>query len=126
MDSIVNKIVALGVPGLVLFVTMGIVGWSGAVAITTSLALLGGPIGMLGGIGLLVLLGLISHAIAEYGMERIYRAVLAGLREKGLTKQDILNTIEGYLITRGLKAKLKEYIRQQPCDDESDDDLLRF
>lgn len=126
MDSIVNKIVALGVPGLVLLVAMGIVGWSGAAAITTSLALLGGPIGMIGGIGLLVLLGLIANAISEYGMERVYRAVLAGLREKGLTKQDILNTIEGYPITRGLKAKLKEYIRQQPGDDRSDDDLLRF
>ena len=40
MDKIVNKIVGLGVPGLVLLMAMGISGWVGAAAITTALAML--------------------------------------------------------------------------------------
>ncbi|MFM6039787.1 MAG: hypothetical protein ACKPBB_18935 [Sphaerospermopsis kisseleviana] len=49
MDKIVDKIAALGVPGLVLVVAMAFTGWAGAAAITTGLAVLGGPFGMLGG-----------------------------------------------------------------------------
>ncbi|MDP3486811.1 MAG: hypothetical protein Q8S19_02620 [Bacillota bacterium] len=48
MDKLVTKIVALGVPGLILVVAMGVSGWAGGAAITVALA--GGPFGMLGGI----------------------------------------------------------------------------
>ena len=49
MDKIVEKIVGLGVPGLILLVAINISGYAGAAAITSSLAILGGPAGMIGG-----------------------------------------------------------------------------
>lgn len=56
MDRLVSKIAALGVPGLVLLVAMSATGYAGAAALTTALAALGGPLGMLGGIAVLGLL----------------------------------------------------------------------
>ena len=111
MDKIIDKIVALGVPGLVLLVAMHLAGFAGAAAITTALAALGGPIGMIGGIGLLILLALIAKAISDCGFERIYRGVIEELKAQGKTKEAILREIDGYLISSGLQAKLKAYIR---------------
>ena len=53
MDKLVNKIVALGVPGLVLLIAMHLTGFAGAAALTAALASLGGPLGMLGGLAVL-------------------------------------------------------------------------
>lgn len=41
MDKIVSKIVALGVPGLVLLLAIGATGYAGAAAITTALCAIG-------------------------------------------------------------------------------------
>lgn len=71
MDKIVGIIASLGIPGLVLLVAMGVSGWVGAAAITTGLASLGGPLGMLGGIALLGVLTLVSRAIAKFGFETL-------------------------------------------------------
>jgi hypothetical protein len=49
MDTLIKTIVAHGIPGLVLVIIMGVVGWTGAAAITAALATLGGPFGMLEG-----------------------------------------------------------------------------
>jgi hypothetical protein len=112
MDQIVNKIAALGVPGLVLLVVMAISGWSGAVAITTALALLGGPFGMLGGIAVLGVLALISQGLADYGLERIFQAVVDELVRKGKSKDAIAKEISSYPISLELKLKIKEYLYQ--------------
>jgi hypothetical protein len=53
LDTVASKIAALGVPGLVLVVAMAFTGFAGAAAITAALAMLGGPLGMLGGIAVL-------------------------------------------------------------------------
>ncbi len=47
MDKIVEKIVSIGVPGIMLLVAISMTGLSGAAAITAALALLG-PGGMIG------------------------------------------------------------------------------
>ena len=44
---------------------------------------------MLGGIGLLVLLALISRALSDVGFEALFRAVLNRLRAKGLSIEEI-------------------------------------
>ena len=116
MDNIIDKIVALGVPGLVLLVAMHVVGFAGAAAIVAALAALGGPLGMIGGIGVLVLLALIAKGISDYGYEYIYRGVIIKLKAQGKTKEAILREIDGYLISSGLKAKLKAYIRDHWSD----------
>ena len=75
MDKIIDKIAAFGVPGLILLVTMHLVGFAGAAAVTTALAALGCPVGMLGGIAMLGLLGLMAKAISDFGFEHIYAAL---------------------------------------------------
>jgi len=110
-DKVVDKIVGLGVPGLVLLGVMATTGFVGAAAITTALATLGGPFGMLGGIAVLGVLVLISGALSRYGFEAIAIAVVMGLQKKGMSKKDISNTIDGYwFISSGLKNKLKSVI----------------
>lgn len=110
-DWIVEKIVALGVPGLVLLVAVTVSGYAGGAAIVSALASLGGPVGMIGGIGLLLLLVLISHGLAKYGFEKIFKGVVQKLRDKkGLSKKEILDKIESYPITKSLKLTLKELL----------------
>ena len=83
MDKIVSKIVALGVPGLVLFVALSATGYAGAAAITTALAAIG-PFGILGGIASLGILALFSQAITEYGY---LCASYKGINKKGRNKR---------------------------------------
>ncbi|MEM9009274.1 MAG: hypothetical protein AAGE59_37955 [Cyanobacteria bacterium P01_F01_bin.86] len=111
MDQIVDKIAALGVPGLVLLVAMAVTGWAGAAAITAALAMLGGPFGMLGGIAVLGLLGLISRGLTEYGFEKIFQAVVDELRKKGKSTSDIEREVSSYPISRDLKLKVKDYLQ---------------
>ena len=110
MDKIIDKIAALGVPGLILLVAMAISGWAGAAAITTGLALLGGPFGMLGGVAVLGLLGLISQGLSEYGIENLFQGVVIQLREQGKSKDDIRNEISKYPISKELRLKIEDYL----------------
>lgn len=110
IDEVVEKIAGLGVPGLVLLVAVAGAPWYGGAAIVTALAALGGPFGMIGGIGAIVLSGFIVAAISRFGFERIFKRVLKKLREQGKTKEEILQEVDGYRITQGLKLKLRDYI----------------
>jgi uncharacterized membrane protein len=112
VDQIVDKIAALGVPGLVLLVAMAVTGWAGAAAITAALAMLGGPFGMLGGIAVLGILALIAQGLAKYGFEAIFRAVVDKLRQKGKSKSDIEKEIDSYPISRDLKLTIKDYLQK--------------
>ena len=110
-DRVIKTIVGFGVPGLVLFIAMAVSGWAGAAALTTALAALGGPIGMLGGLAVLALLGLLSWAIAEYGFEKIAVAVVKELKRKGRKRQNVLKEIESYPISRGMKLKILDAVK---------------
>jgi len=111
-DQIIKTIAGLGVPGLVLLIAMAVSGWAGAAALTTALAALGGPLGMLGGVALLGVLALLSWAIAEYGFEKIAVAVIKELRRKGRKRQDVLKEIESYPISRGMKLKILDAVKK--------------
>ncbi|HLA81187.1 MAG TPA: hypothetical protein VJP78_06185 [Thermoleophilia bacterium] len=112
LDKLVSILVALGVPGLVLLVAVAAAGVTGGAAIVVALATLGGPLGMLGGIALLALLVLISKALAEYGLEALFRRVLKGLKHKGMSKVEILGAIAAYPISRELKGKLRDSVER--------------
>ncbi len=106
MDYVVRKIVALGVPGIVLLIAMGATGWVGAAAITTALASLGGPFGMLGGIAVLGVLVLISDGIGKYGFEKLLKASIVKMEEQGVSRQEIIRKIKGYPLTAEMKAEI--------------------
>jgi hypothetical protein len=116
-DKLVETIAGFGVPGLVLLFAMGLTGFAGAAAITTALAALGGPLGMLGGIALLILLTLISHGITKWGFERIAKDVLCKLIERGESKQTITKKIKSYrFISKDLKLKLLDFLEETTTD----------
>ncbi len=75
MDEVVKKVAGLGLPGVILVVTMAATGLTGAAAITAALAFLGGPAGMLGGIAVLGLAGLITDALTKVGLEDLLTAI---------------------------------------------------
>ena len=75
MDEVVKKVAGLGLPGVILVVTMAATGLTGAAAITAALAFLGGPAGMLGGIAVLGLTGLIADALTKVGLEDLLTAI---------------------------------------------------
>ncbi len=109
LDIAVEKIAALGVPGLIFVVAIGATGLSGAAAITTALAALG-PGGMVGGVAFLLVAGVIAGVIGKYGYEAVFKAVLNELYKRGETKETILAKIEKYHISKGLKLKLKDKV----------------
>lgn len=111
MDKIVSRIVALGVPGLVLLVALSATSYAGAAAITTALAAIG-PFGILGGIASLGIIALFSQAITEYGFQAIYVQVIKELIKKGETKESILAKIDSYKISKNLKLELKDSLRE--------------
>ncbi len=111
MDQLVNILASLGVPGLVLLAAMFFTGWVGSAALTTALAALGGPFGMLGGIAALGILGLIAKGLSDYGFEAVFKAVVDELRRKGKSKDDIEKEVDSYPISRDLKLKIKEHLR---------------
>ena len=68
-DSKVFKAIAsLGVPGVVLWILFATSGFAGAAALTASLATLGGPFGMLGGLFVLGLLTMYGTTIVRIGL----------------------------------------------------------
>jgi hypothetical protein len=111
LDKVVSMIAGLGVPGLVLLVAMAASGWAGGAAIVTALAILGGPLGMLGGLALLGILVLISHALAKYGFRKIFEASVRRFQEQGMSKEEILRRVEGYPISKDLKLRMKELLQ---------------
>jgi uncharacterized membrane protein len=112
MDELANKLAGLGVAGLVLVGLVATSSYAGAVAITTSLAFLGGPFGMIGGAVALTLIAAISSMIAKVGVETLAKAVIKKLKDKGRSQSSIIQEINKFpMITEGLRAQLREYVR---------------
>ncbi len=112
MDEIVNKLAGLGVAGLVLVGLVATSSYAGAVAITTSLAFLGGPFSMIGGAVALTLIAGVSSMIAKVGVETLAKAVVKELKESGRSESSIIQEINNFpMITQGLRSQLREYVR---------------
>ena len=113
MDEIVSNIVGLGVPGLVLLLAVDATGMAGAAAVSAALVALG-PGGMIGGAVSLVFAGLVARSIAEHGFEALYKEVVEDLMAQGETKESLLAKIDGYPLSAGLKATMREYLAELP------------
>jgi len=112
-NQLISTIAGLGVPGLVLLVVTSASGFAGAAALTTGLAALGGPFGMLGGIALLGVLALIVKGLTEYGLDALFKAVLDELRKSGLSDEDIVGKINDMPIPREIKKMVIDMVESR-------------
>ncbi len=111
MEKIVQKLVAMGIPGLVLLAVAATTGLAGGAAIITALSVMGGPFGIMGGIAAIGLLALAVDAVSEYGFEAIGKQVVEGLKEDGLSRSEIIAKVNGYsLLSKSLKKKILEVV----------------
>ena len=104
MNKVVEKIVSIGVPGIMLMIALSMTGLYGAAAITAALALLG-PGGMIGGVVTLLVAGAIASAISEYGFDALFRAVIKKMYRNGETKESIRAKIKKGPWSKKLKTK---------------------
>jgi len=112
MDEFVERLAGIGIPALIFLIIMSTTGLYGAAAITAGLALLG-PGGMIGGIITLTVIGAGASIITKYGYSVIITAVVKRIMiKKNLTKDEICKKVDGYLITKGLKEKVKAKINE--------------
>lgn len=111
MDKVAEKIVSIGVPGIMLMVAISMTGLYGAAAITAALALLG-PGGMIGGVVTLLVAGAIASAISEYGFDALFRAVIKKMYRNGETKESIRAKIKKGPWSKKLKTKAISELEQ--------------
>lgn len=106
MDEVVRNVAVLGLPGVILVITMAATGFAGAAAITTALAALGGPFGMLGGIGVLGITALVANALSKYGIDALLEGIYLE-RSKTESREKLNNEIDELPVSWELKLKLK-------------------
>ena len=106
IDTIVSKLVAIGVPGLVILAIGATSTLYGGAAIIMGLSTIGGPFGVMGGLAAVALLALAIDALSEYSFEYIGKKVVEGLKEEGKSDWEIRNEINSYPISDDLKNKI--------------------
>ena len=113
MDEFCEKLASIGIPAVIFLGAMSATGFVGAAAITTALATLGGPLGMLGGLGFLIIVSSGTSIISRYGYSKIMIEVVKRImRKKNLSKQEMFDKIDSYHITKSLKARIKSEIEK--------------
>ncbi|WP_293099123.1 restriction endonuclease [Moorena sp. SIOASIH] len=110
MDEVVRKVAALGLPGVILLITMATTGLTGAAAITAALAMLG-PFGMIGGIGFLGVVGIAADGLSKFGLEALLVGIYKQRQEEGESKASLCKEIKGLMVSRDLKRKLKAEVK---------------
>ncbi|CUW17806.1 hypothetical protein [Leuconostoc gasicomitatum] len=119
LDELAAKIAGIGVPALISVMSIGATGYFGAAAVTTALAALGSG-GIVGGVVPLLASGMIVSAITKYGIDSVFKAVVKELLKKSGTKQDIINKIQKYPISKIQKIKMKEMVENYHSLSEND------
>lgn len=109
LDKVASMVAGVGAPGLILVLAVGATGFVGAAAITAALSALG-PGGMVGGVLTLCVSGVLASAVAEYGLDAIFRAVVRELLKGGETVESILSKVDGYPLSTQQKAVLREML----------------
>ena len=110
MDEVVRKVAALGLPGVILLITMATTGLTGAAAITEALAMLS-PFGMIGGIGFLGVVGIAADALSKFGLEALLVGIYKQRQEEGESKASLCKEIKGLMVSHDLKRKLKAEVK---------------
>jgi len=108
MDEIAKKLAGLGLPGVILLI-LAVTSAGSNAAIVAALTAIGGPFGILGGIGLLGLTTVVGDSVAAYGIEAIIKSVYSE-RLKTESETLLIKEIEELPISDELKAKLKDHL----------------
>jgi hypothetical protein len=108
MDEIVKKLAGLGLPGIMIVIATAVSGGSAA-AIVSLITSLGGPLGLIGGLGVLGLTASVGEVIAGYGIETILKSIYAE-RSKTESVRFLLKEIKDLPITEELKLKLRNQL----------------
>lgn len=116
MDEIAKKLAGLGLPGIILVVLATSAAGSNA-AIVAALTAVGGPFGILGGIGLLGLVTVIGDTVAGYGIEALLKAIYKE-RSKTDSVRMLLKEIKDLPISDELKLKLTNHLSPVTIDSE--------
>lgn len=125
LDEIVSKLAAIGVPSLILLLTMTTTGLAGAAAMTASLALLG-PGGMLGGVVTLLAGGVFAEVLAKFGIETVTSLVIAKMYQNGKTQEEIEMEIRKFPLSNNLKIKLIDKFKELQSDNPKIDSQSEF
>lgn len=107
MDEFAGKMAGIGLPAVILLVTMSTTGLAGAAAITAALAMLG-PGGMIGGVILLGVVGLAADMLAKHGLQALLIEVYRKRRFNGESVTRLINEINKLPISKELKLVLRD------------------
>jgi hypothetical protein len=105
MDELVKKLAAFGLPGAILVILAASSAGSNA-AVVAALTALGGPFGILGGIGVLGLITMVGDIVGKYGIEAVLNTLYTE-RSKTESVRYLLKEIEDLPVSDELKLKLK-------------------
>lgn len=110
LDELAHKIALIGLPALAFVVAASIAssaGLAGGAVVVAALAMLGGPIGLVGGLLTLGLLTLIADGVSKYGLNTLLLESFKARRERGISVEQIHAEIDSLWISDELKYKLK-------------------
>ncbi len=115
MDKLITKLAGLGVRGLVLVVAGGAAEVTGGAALVVALTAIG-PFGIFGGVLTLGLIALITDSVGEYGIKKVFSAVLEELIKQGYSVEEIIDTINNgkfyKFMSKSLKLELLDLLRE--------------
>lgn len=97
MDEFVAAAAGMGLPAVMLLVVMATTGLFGAAAITTALAMLGDPAGMLGGIALLGIVGSAANMLSRHSLEALLVAIYRYTTQEWEPQNHLCQQIESLL-----------------------------
>lgn len=112
MEKIISKISAVVIPCIALNLSCKASEHKGGAAITTALSSLGGSGGMKGGLAVLSAVGVLSGIATEYVVDKIFIRTVRQLCIEGESQEKIFAKIERYPVSKELKLRLKETVRQ--------------
>ncbi len=119
MVHIISVLLAEGIPASILKLAAEATGLKGGAKLTTALSAIG-PGGMYGGIMTLSLIQLSSYFISEFSIEHIYLCVIEELCKSDISYEELMDKIDKFHISSGLKLKLKEKVEMTRCDNSKE------